>query len=273
MPLSQKERLRLRSKYGPWALVTGASSGIGKSIAENLAASGFNLVLVARRKQELLRLAEEFHNRHDIETYVLAENLADTNAVKRIELATANLRIGLIALSAGFGTSGYFHAADVRGEIEMLRVNVEAPMLLTRYFANQFVRQRRGGIILMSSLVAFQGVPFAAHYAATKAYVQSLGEALATELKPSGVDVLVAAPGPVASGFGERAGMQMGNPPDASHIGAPILRKLGRGYLVMPGFLSKFLIFSLKSVPRRFAVKIMQIIMGSMTSEKRSKYA
>lgn len=273
MQLTEKEKSRLHEKYGPWALVTGASSGIGKSVAENLASAGFHLTLVARRKADLEIQAEYYRNKFGVECFVHKEDLSDINAPARVAKATANLRVGLVVLSAGFGTSGEFHRGDLQSEIEMLRVNGETVMRLCHYFGGQFAYQKRGGIILLSSLVAFQGVPYAAHYAATKAYVQSLGEALAVELKSHGVDVLVAAPGPVASGFGQRAQMQMGNPPDAARIGAPILRKLGRGYLVMPGALSKLLIFSLKTVPRRFGVRIMQIIMGSMTKDKRSQYA
>ncbi len=269
MRLSGKEGRRLKDRYGSWAVVTGASSGIGRSLAENLAAASLNLVLIARNKSELESFAEDLFERYGIETYVLAEDLGDPKACDRIFAYTADLKVGLLVAAAGFGTSGYFHQGDLAAEVQMLRVNAEAVMRMTHHFAKQFVWQRRGGIILMSSLVAFQGVPYAANYAATKAYIQSLAEALAVELRPFGVDVLAAAPGPVASGFGKRAGMSMGKPPSAENIGARILKKLGRGYLVMPGFLSKFLIFSLKTLPRRFAVRAMQVVMGAMTREKR----
>ena len=147
----------------------------------------------------------------------------------------------------------------------MLQVNCQALLSLTHHFSRYFARQRRGGIILMSSLVAFQGVPFAAHYAATKAYVQSLAEALAIELKPYRVDVLAPAPGPVNSGFASRADMVMNMSLKSEQLGVPILRALGRRSTVLPGFLSKFLIYSLKTVPRALKVKIMQQVMKSMT--------
>ena len=137
------------------------------------------------------------------------------------------------------------------------------------HFSQKFIQKKKGGIILLSSMVGFQGVPFAAHYAATKAYVQSLGEALSVELKPYGVDVLAAAPGPVVSGFAERANMKMGMAMKPSDVGIPILKALGRKATVLPGFLTKFLVGSLRTVPRWAKVKIMKIIMGGMTQHQR----
>jgi short-subunit dehydrogenase len=153
----------------------------------------------------------------------------------------------------------------------MLRLNCEALLTLTHHFAQRFVTQKRGGIILMSSMVAFQGVPYSANYAATKAYVQSLAEALAEELKPYGVDVLAAAPGPVASGFGQRANMKMNMSLTPQQVGIPILKALGRNTTVLPGFLTKFLVYSLRTVPRWGKVKIMKIVMGGMTEHQRTK--
>ena len=121
----------------------------------------------------------------------------------------------------------------------------------------------------MSSLVSFQGVPFAANYAATKAYVQSLAEAIGEELKPFGVDVLAAAPGPVKTGFGQRANMNMDLALTAQDISLPILKALGRKQTVLPGLLTKVLTYSLSTVPRWGKVKIMQKVMGGMTSHQR----
>ena len=121
----------------------------------------------------------------------------------------------------------------------------------------------------MSSIVAFQGVPYAANYAASKAYVQTLGEALAIELKPQGVDVLCAAPGPVDSGFGQRSNMVMGTALHPSEIGVPILKALGRKSLVFPGRLTKILVYALKPIPRWGMVRIMQMVMGGFTKHQR----
>ena len=141
-------------------------------------------------------------------------------------------------------------------------------MNLTHHFGNRFAGQGKGGIILMSSMVGFQGVPYAAHYAATKAYVQSLGEALALELKSKGVDVLAAAPGPVETGFAKRANMQMGMKLQAADIAAPILKSLGKRATVLPGFLTKLLVYSLRTVPRWAKIRIMRLVMSGMTQHQ-----
>lgn len=147
----------------------------------------------------------------------------------------------------------------------MLRVNCEALLVLTHHFANRFAKQHRGGIVLLSSIVAFQGAPYAAHYAATKAYVQTLAEGISSELKEQGVDVLAAAPGPVRSGFESRASMKMVNALDPHHVGLPILKALGRQTTVFPGSLSKVLITGLRTVPRWGKIKIMEKVMKGMT--------
>ncbi len=143
-------------------------------------------------------------------------------------------------VSAGYGTSGLFVDGSLHSEINMLKVNCEALLSLTHYFSQQFVQHKRGGIILMSSIVAFQGTPYSSNYAATKAYVQTLAEGLAAELKPFGVDVLAAAPGPVESGFGKRANMKMLMSLKPSQVGVQILKALGCKTTVLPGLLTKF---------------------------------
>ncbi|MBO0932879.1 SDR family NAD(P)-dependent oxidoreductase [Fibrella aquatilis] len=268
MALSQKEKDRLKTKYGPWAVVTGASSGIGLELAERLAESGLNLIVSARRGDQLTILATRLTNTYGVAVKPVAADLGQQNAVDLLIKASDGLNIGLLVASAGFGTSGNFLKADLAQEVAMLRVNCEALLMLTHHFSRQFAAQRRGGIILMSSMVGFQGVPFAAHYAATKAYVQSLAEALAVELKPQGIDVLAAAPGPVESSFGQRANMQMSMSLTPAQVGTPILKALGRQATVLPGLLTKFLVGSLRTVPRWAKILIMRQVMGGMTKHQ-----
>ena len=182
---------------------------------------------------------------------------------------TQGLNIGLLIASAGYGTSGHFIDGSLQTEVNMLRINCEALLSLTHYYSQQFVQQKRGGIILMSSMVAFQGTPYSANYAATKAYVQTLAEALAVELKPHGVDVLAAAPGPVKTGFSQRANLKMSMSMTPEQVGVPILRALGRKTTVLPGALTKLLVYSLRTVPRWAKVKIMAKVMGGMTEHQR----
>ena len=269
MTLSNLEKQRLKTKYGPWAIVTGASSGIGRELAERLAESGLNLVINARSVGALETLRHDLQARYSINVVSVAADLAQPEGITTLIIATNGFDIGLFVASAGFGTSGEFYKSSLPEETTMIRVNCEALMQLTHHFSNRFRNQKRGGIILMSSLVAFQGVPYSANYAATKAYVQSLAEALAVELKPFGVDVLAAAPGPVTSGFGQRANMNMDMSLTPAQVGIPILKALGRQMTVLPGVLTKFLTYSLQTVPRWGKVRIMKLVMGGMTKHQR----
>lgn len=269
MRLSSKEKERLKKAYGEWAVITGASSGIGLELTKRVAEAGINIVMVARSEAKLQATAKELKNIYGINIKVIAADVSEPAGLKLIIDATKELPVGLLILSAGYGISGSFIDGSIENEINMLRVNCEALLVLTQYFAKVFAAQRHGGIILMSSIVAFQGVPFAAHYAATKAYVQTLAEGLAAELKPFGVDVLAAAPGPVTSGFGNRADMKMSKALHPEDVGVPILKALGKKSTLFPGALTKLLITGLRTVPRWGKVKIMETVMRGMTQHTR----
>lgn len=270
MGMSLKLKTHLRSKYGAWAVITGASSGIGKELAERLGEAGLNLILVARRQEKLEALSRQLENQYGVQTRVLLADLATEAGVESVLKYTEGMEVGLLVAAAGFGTSGAFLGGELEAEKSMLAVNCQALLGLTHHFAHEFARRGRGGIILMSSMVSFQGVPFAAHYAATKAYVQSLAEALAIELRPQGVDVLSAAPGPVQSGFADRANMKMGKVLRPEDVGIPILKALGKRNTVLPGFLTKFLVGLLRTLPRAGKIRVMRMVMGGMTKHQRA---
>jgi short-subunit dehydrogenase len=269
MKLSTKEKLRLKAKYGEWAVVTGASSGIGLELATQLASAGFNLVINSRSLEKLQEVESNLKSLADIQIKVVASDVSENEGIDQIIQVTKQLNVGLLIASAGYGTSGNFIDSSLHSEINMLRVNCEALLSLVHYYGQQFAQQKHGGIILMSSMVAFQGTPYSANYAATKAYVQTLVEGLAVELKPKGVDVLAAAPGPVESGFSQRANMKMSMSLTPSQVGVPILKALGRKTTVLPGALTKLMVYSLRTVPRRGKVKIMEKVMGGMTKHQR----
>ena len=182
----------LLEKYGPWAVVTGASSGIGREIAKQLAAAQFNVVLLALCQDELDNLASQLSNEHGVQTRTIAQDLSDDTAHELLR-ATEELDVGVLVCAAGFGSCGPFLESDIAHETQMIRVNCEAVMLQTFHFGHRFVKRGRGGIVLLSSVVGFHGAPNFAHYAATKAYVQSLAEALHVELAAQGIDVLALA--------------------------------------------------------------------------------
>jgi hypothetical protein len=269
MELSAKEKNRLKETYGPWAIVTGASSGIGLELATQLAKAGLNLVINSRHLDKLQDVETTLKAISTVEIRIVASDVSDSEGIEKIISETSDLPIGLLVASAGYGTSGNFANSSLDSEINMLRVNCEGLLSLTHFYSQKFVQQKRGGIILMSSMVAFQGTPYSANYAATKAYVQTLAEGLAVELKSYGVDVLAAAPGPVESGFSQRANMKMSMSLTPSQVGVPILKALGRQTTVLPGFLTKFLVYSLRTVPRWGKIKIMEKVMGGMTKHQR----
>ncbi len=267
-PDGSPRQQRLLTKYGPWAVVTGASSGIGREIASMLAEAGLNLVLVARRRGVLERMAGDLGPRHGIEARVVTADMALEAGIGTVETAARDLDVGMLVAAAGFGTSGPFLESSLETELEMLDVNCRAPLRMSLHFGRRFAGRGRGGIVLMSSLVGFQGTPNAAHYAATKAYVQTLAEALHTELAPLGVDVLASAPGPTNSGFASRAGMRMGAALEPADVARGTLEALGRTATVLPGPLTKLLTYSLALLPRRARVGIMGRVMGNMTKHR-----
>ena len=200
------------SKFGPWAVVTGASDGIGYAFAEQLAERGLHLVVIARRADPLTGLADKIQAKYGTTVQVIPADLSTPEGLMEVARVTEPLDVGLLVASAGYGTSGPLLQANLKQERNMLDLNCYAVLEQCVLFGNRFAKRGRGGIILLSSLVGWQGVPQSAHYAATKAYVQSLAEALRIELKPKGIDVLASAPGPVRSGFAARANMAMGAP-------------------------------------------------------------
>ena len=258
----------LARKYGPWALVTGASDGIGRAFACLLAAQGLNLVLVARRETVLAALATELHQAHGVQCRVLGIDLSDLEAVHRLADDTSDLDVGLLVAAAGFGTSGLFLDSDVGVETEMVDLNCTSVAALAWHIGPRLVERGGGGVVFLSSLLAFHGTAHAAHYAATKAYVQTLAEGLRVEWAAQGVDVIASAPGPISSGFAARANMQMSQALSPEVVARVTMQALGRKTTVRPGWLSKLLGWSLALLPRWGQVIVMTRVMKGMTAHQ-----
>jgi len=194
------------------ALVTGASSGIGREIARQLAADGTDLVIVARDEQRLEALATEV----DVPCEVMVADLADLGGVSRIEdrLRDVSAPIDLLVNNAGFGHQGSFHELDLEREAAVVDVNVVAVHRLAHVAAVAMVTAGRGGILNVSSMAGFMAAPGSATYAATKAFVTSLSEAMHAELEPSGVHVTVLCPGFTRTEFQDRADYDTSKLPD-----------------------------------------------------------
>ncbi|BDC51556.1 short-chain dehydrogenase [Bryobacterales bacterium F-183] len=254
-----------------WAVVTGASSGIGREVALQLAARGLKLVLVARNAAALQQLATAIPG---TQTRVLPLDLADPAGPAQLDEATRDLDVRVVVNSAGFGSGGPFVTSVLADELAMVDVNCRAVLGITHRFAQRLALEKQESVIvLLSSIVAFQGVARSANYAATKAYVQSLGEALALELSSTSVRVLTAIPGPTNSGFAARARMDLGNTADtAEQVAKDIVDAIfrPRATTVVPGRMGKILLYALSTAPRFLRVRIMKGIMASMT--RRSSY-
>jgi uncharacterized protein len=183
-------------QFGPWAVVTGASSGIGREFANQLAAAGINVVLVARRLDMLQDLGTALAERYGVDYRAVGVDLSDPGALTPIAEATNDIDVGLLVSNAGTALPGPFVDSDLQAQRAILRLNTAAHLGLTHHFGERLARRGRGGIVLVSALGAIHGVPYMAHTAATKAYITSLGAGLHVELAKHGVHVTVLHPGP-----------------------------------------------------------------------------
>src|SRR5215467_12520058 len=188
---------------GKWALVTGASAGIGVALAEELAAGGTNLVLTARRKDRLNELAQRLNTADKIQTQVFPADLADPAAPEHIFSFTRDkgIEVDLLINNAGFGKYGEFRSVAKERLLDMVRVNCSAVVHLTHLFVQGMVPRRRGNILILASTASFQAVPYVSTYAATKAFDLLFAEGLAEELKLYGIRVCALCPGSTESEF------------------------------------------------------------------------
>jgi uncharacterized protein len=195
---------------GRWALVTGASAGIGVALARELASGGTNLVLTARRHDRLEQLARTLQHNHNIQTETFSADLAQADAAEKIRAFTDSkgLAIELLINNAGFGKYGEFAQVDVCRSLDMVQVNCAAVVHLTRLFLPDMIQRRRGDILILASTAAFQAVPYISTYAATKAFDLLFAEGLGEEVKPYGIRVCALCPGSTESEFHDVAGQQ-----------------------------------------------------------------
>ena len=184
-----------KKRFGPWALVTGASSGIGKEFARQVAASGINIVIVARREDLLKEVGVEFSKRYAVEYRVVVLDVSREDFIGQLASATDDLDIGLVVSNAGTGNPGEFLKLDRQLHQATLRVGTMAHLDITHHFGAKLAKRGRGGLMLAGAMGAEAGVPRMANDGAAKAYVHSLGEALHYEFKPLGVYVTVLAAG------------------------------------------------------------------------------
>jgi len=193
---------------GKWAVVTGASSGIGRALAVELAAGGAHLVLTARRRERLEELAGEFAAKYGVRSEICVTDLAERFGPEEVFAFTKGkgIDVELLVNNAGFGAYGEFARMDLARMLEMVQVNVAAVVHLTHLYLQPMIERKRGYILIVASTAAFQGVPYLTAYGATKGFDLLFAEALAEETRACGVRVCALCPGTTASEFQEVAG-------------------------------------------------------------------
>jgi uncharacterized protein len=248
-------------RMSDWTLITGASSGIGLELAKVFAGHGRNLVLLARNQVRLEQLAAELRATHRIETMVLSKDLAQPNAGAEVFEALSDTPISELVNNAGFGSAGPFAASDLPSQTALMRTNMEALVQLTHFFLPPMLARRRGRILNVASLAAFQPGPFVSVYYASKAFVFSFSYALAAELKDSGVSATVLCPGGTRTEFFNRArmpirGWAMMDARTVAEIGYRGMIKGKR--VVIPGLMNKLAAFLSKRFPPRITAGVVR---------------
>lgn len=246
------------ASYGPWALVAGASEGIGAAFADEIGRRGLNLVLVARRLEPLAATAAGLRDAHGVEVETVTADLGAPDAIERIAAAIAGRPIGLVVANAALAPAGPFLASDAASVSAAVDLNCRAAVLLAHRFLPGMAERGRGGLVFVSSLAGLQGVPSLAVYSATKAFLISLAESLWAEARPAGVDVIAACPGAVLTpGYQEAARRPAPGTTSPAVVAATTLDALGRGFRVVPGRLNQVNAFVLsRLMPRRVAIAV-----------------
>ena len=263
-------RENFAARYGIWAIVAGASEGLGAAYAEALAERGLNLILIARRSEALQSLASGLSSKHDVEIKTIPLDLSAANAAEQILHEANNLEIGLLVYNAAFSAIGPFLERPLDDHLKEVRTNALTPLKLVYLFAERMLARGRGGMILMSSLSAFQGSAYISTYAATKAFNIVLAEGLWEEWRGQGVDMLVCVSGAiktpnyVTSEPEQTGGLgDMTMQPD--QVVQEALNALGKMPYVIPGRVNRVSSFVMRHLlPRTSTIKFMGRILRRM---------
>src|SRR5438094_5315570 len=255
-------------------LITGASSGIGEAFARKLAALGQDLLLVARSEDKLIALCNELGRNHNIRAQYVALDLSEPDAPTRLiaETRERNLEIDFLINNAGFGSMGDFAKLDLELELKMIDLNVRSLVELTHRFLTSMRERKGGSIINVASTAGFQGVPFMATYAATKAFVLSFSEALWEENRPHGIRVMALCPGLTETAFFAAAHMQrpparLAQTPEEVVDTALRALKRGKGHIIS-GWTNFFMIESERLVPRSLSARVAATVLRKTLTEK-----
>ena len=247
---------------GKWALVTGASAGIGLEIAKQLAAGGANLVLSARRRERLESLGEEVSKKHGVSVEVCVADLGLPGAPDEVFAFTEDRRIDvdLLVNNAGFGAYGQFDTVPTARLLEMVQVNVTAVVHLTRLYLPKMILRERGDVMIVASCAGFQGVPYISTYAATKGFDLLFAEGLAEEMAPYGIHVSALCPGATTTEFQQVAAQpdrSFRHPETAEKVARVGLEGLAKGESCVISGAANFMgVFGQRVSPRRLVTRV-----------------
>jgi uncharacterized protein len=259
------KRSKFAEQYGPWAIVTGASSGIGAEFARQLAAEGVNVVLAARRGELLRTVADDLERDCGIETRCVVVDLSEESGVDTLSAEVRDLDIGLVVSNAGTGQPGHFLEQDHREQLNRFRLNALSHLNVAHAFGDRLAQRGNGGLILGGAMGAAQGIPFSACDAGSKALVQSLGESLHVELKRKGIQVMTLVVPPTDTAIIRKFGLDPADMPmkpmSVKQCVSEAMRHFKQGRsLSLPGALNRLL-------ARIVPTGLMRVMMGKMIEQ------
>jgi short-subunit dehydrogenase len=251
---------------GKWAIITGASSGIGKALAFEFAAGGFNVLLTARNGEALAEIATACANEHGVEAEVIAADLGCVDSTEKLitTLAAKPRRYEVLVNNAGFGVHGDFVSTDIEQNIQLINVQLIAALKLTKAVLPAMIARRSGRILNVASVYSFSPVPLQSVYAACKTFLLSFSSSLQNEVKDAGITVTVFCPGTTQTEFRSRAGIhekRKDSGMTAEEAARVAYAETLRGtHIVVPGFLNRLFVFCAKRVPTAFVPGIVRFI-------------
>jgi short-subunit dehydrogenase len=261
----------LVEKYGGWALITGASSGIGREFARYLAKINFNLILIARRYERLLELSDELTNKYHIEILCIKADLTKEECFPEIFEKVGEREVGLLVNNAGVGSIGFLFQLGLQKEIDLVKLNCLAPTILTHYFLKKMIERKKGAIIFLGSIVGMQPTSYLSVYSASKSFNIFFANALWYELKKFNIDVLALSPGSTNTEF-ERTSQDTSRiiTAEPDKVVRTAFKALGKKPTVVYGLINKILITIGKFLPGKVAVTLTGII--SYKRNKKNKF-
>jgi uncharacterized protein len=259
-----------RERFGPWAVVTGSSSGIGRAIARHLGSCGISVILVARRQERLEAVGAEIAGEFSVDYRVVRADLTEPTFFEPIERATRDLDVGTVVGNAGFASPGELLSLDRDELLRAVRIKVDANLTLVHHFGQRLAARGRGGILLVSSIGGLAGVPYVANTAGVEAYVLNLGEGLHVELERRGVHVTVLMPGPTLTESMAKMGVDPSEMPmkpmTAERCAAEGLAALSRNRAThVAGRMNRLMA---KLMPRSVATRMMGRMIGKTFARK-----